>query len=699
MENTPSQGAPHKKKIGDLLAEVGLISQEQLEIALNHQAQLKATGKSPLLGRILIDLRFITSKQLLSVTRKNSILLPLGEILLIEEKITDEQLAQAIQYKNTHPEKKLGDILLYDLKLIDHETFLRSLAKQYNLNRIKPKDGDLDPDLLYLFAKGALTEQKYLPYQIFINDEGEQSMIILISEKDIGNREILHKISMAAKTTFFAQNRKDGKKKERPSELTIDFALAYEKEILDFIEYAFNNKDAISLSRSLVLDQDNDDGILQLSKKFTYDNTNLNIFTRILMSAVDQRTSDIHIDPTKDNIRIRFRIDGVLIEQTSLPKALRTYFVRGIKNYFRFKNALYATFIDDRISARYVDINMDVDIRVSIMPIIYGERMVMRLLYQTADVPTFEQLGMSRNTQAKYKYICSMASGIVIVTGPTGSGKTTTLFSTLDYVNNDDISILTLEDPPEYLLDGVAQCDVKASSKQGSEPSFTEALKTALRQDPDIIMFGEMRDAESASVALTAGLTGHMLFTTLHTNDAASAITRLFDLGIRPFLLSSTIVSILAQRLVRKTCPNCREPYTPNTYDLDFFRGIIANIDYDIENKVIHFTRGKGCEECNYIGYKRRVAIHELLYVNDEIRLCVLEGGTARDAERIAREYGMTSLLEDGFVKAVKGVTTIEEVLRVAKSLEKPRLMRSYAQIEELLYGNIDAVNQNQHKT
>lgn len=280
---------------------------------------------------------------------------------------------------------------------------------------------------------------------------------------------------------------------------------------------------------------------------------------------------------------------------------------------------------DARKNIYYVDKDKHADIRFSVIPARHGDKLVARILVQNDEVPTLGELGIHKNIERKYNLICSMANGIIIVTGPTGSGKTTTLHATLSSLNTPEVNIVTLEDPPEYNLPGANQINV--NGKHGM--TFHNVLRAVLRQDPDIIMVGEMRDLESAEGALTAGLTGHLLFTTLHTNDAVSAITRLIDMGIKPFLLGSTLVSILGQRLVRKICDNCKIEREPDEKELHYFKRFIDGIDDYIKKYDKKFYYGTGCDCCNHTGFKGRLTIAELFCVNEELKIGVLSGFTA----------------------------------------------------------------------
>ncbi|MCI4624493.1 MAG: Flp pilus assembly complex ATPase component TadA [Candidatus Magnetoovum sp. WYHC-5] len=676
-----------RRRIGELLVANGVIAKAQLDFALSQQGTMLKKGESHVLGSILVEHNILTSKQLLTFVNKYNIRLPLGEVLLMEKKITRTELAKALdlqkEYESENKDVRLGTILADELHLINYDTLLRCIAKQYNITRIKPDLSEVDPEYFFSFDKEKIKELMIIPYRKYFTEQNELTCQVIVCESAVNRIRIYKKDIMEKTKAIFI----DTDEKKKNMQLSIDFAVASYEEIRDFIIYAYENREAISFSQKIKIESIAEDEIIKIGKKYYSANINMNIFMQILAKAIEMRASDVHIEPLSDRLRVRFRIDGVLIPQSDLPKTLNNYFVRGLKNFFRFKDSYVKNIVvDERKRVYYEDKNIELDIRLSIIPTNYGNKMVIRLLIQQETVPTFEKLGFWKNLKTKYELVCTMSSGMVIVTGPTGAGKTTTLYSTLDYLNDDKINIMTLEDPPEYLINGVNQVRVGSDDKS-REISYLQGLKSIFRQDPDIIMFGEMRDYESATVALTAGLTGHLLFTTLHTADAASCITRLMDMGIRPFLLSSTLVSILAQRLVRRICPQCKEEYTPDHNELEFFSLFIKNFEKD--TKAIKFYRGAGCDNCFSTGYKERFAIHELLCINDQIRKTMLAGGIAKDAELIARQHGMTSLVEDGFLKVIKGYTTLSEILRVAKTLETPKNKRTIEEIAYLLEGPI----------
>jgi type II secretion system protein E len=378
------------------------------------------------------------------------------------------------------------------------------------------------------------------------------------------------------------------------------------------------------------------------------------VINLIIMQAVKDKASDIHIEPTEDMVRVRFRIDGILHETSTIPKNLQSIVASRIKILARMDIAESRKPQDGRIEFKIE--KKALDLRVSSFPTIHGENIVMRILDKSSIVLGLEDLGFSKEDLKRYDKLIHSAYGIILVTGPTGSGKTTTLYSSLSTINSMDKNIITIEDPVEYELPLIRQTQVNL--KAGI--SFATGLRSILRQDPNIIMVGEIRDKETADIAIQASLTGHLVFSTLHTNDAPSAVTRLIEMGIEPFLVSSSLIAILAQRLVRKICPACKEKYTPST-------DVIKNLSAQKDSKEMQFYKGKGCDDCKNTGYQGRVAIYELLVMTEEIRKLVVKKSSADEIKKKAIEEGMRALREDGLDKIRQGITTVEEVLRVTE--------------------------------
>lgn len=380
----------------------------------------------------------------------------------------------------------------------------------------------------------------------------------------------------------------------------------------------------------------------------------IRLVNMILKQAVNDRASDIHFEAYEKDLIVRFRIDGILYQMFTPPKKFQGAITSRIKIMANLNIAENRLPQDGRIQIKIG--GKDIDIRVSIFPTYYGERVVLRLLNKSDMTFDLNSLGFSKAALEIFNLILEKTHGIILVTGPTGSGKTTTLYSGLSKLNTQDVNILTVEDPIEYQLHGIGQMQVKPKI----DLTFANGLRSILRQDPDIIMIGEIRDLETAEIAVQAALTGHKVFSTLHTNDAASGITRLIDMGVEPFLIASSVNAFLAQRLVRTICPNCKESFKPTAKMLSKIGIKPAQL------KGGKLYQGKGCKECINTGYRGRTGIYELLPVTEKIRKAILTHAEANLLKGIAIDEGMTTLLDDGIQKAIRGMTTIEEVLRVS---------------------------------
>ncbi len=369
----------------------------------------------------------------------------------------------------------------------------------------------------------------------------------------------------------------------------------------------------------------------------------------IISEAVNQRASDIHIEPFEDKVRIRYRIDGVLLERDSVPKRLQGALVSRLKVMGRMDIAEKRRPQDGRIKTRTN--GKDYDLRVSVLPTNHGQAMVMRILDRDNIKVGIRNLGFSEENYRRFQAIIRRPNGIFLVTGPTGSGKTTTLYSALGELNRPDRKIITAEDPVEYYLPGINQTEVKHSIGL----DFARIIRAMLRQAPNVILVGEIRDQETAEMAIQASLTGHLVFSTLHTNDAPSSVTRLIDMGVQPFLVASSVMAVMAQRLVRVICPKCGEPYKPDATELAYFELAPEQL------KDAKFRRGKGCNNCSHTGYRGRKAVFELFMMNSTLREMTFRSEPAQNLRRQARLYGMKTLAEDALDKALLGITSLKE--------------------------------------
>lgn len=390
------------------------------------------------------------------------------------------------------------------------------------------------------------------------------------------------------------------------------------------------------------------------------------IVATILEFAVKARASDVHIEPLEEHTRVRYRIDGILLEKLVLPRKVHDAVVSRIKILAELKIDERRLPQDGRFTFRAED--QEVDLRVSSLPTVNGEKIVMRLLRKTSNVPSLSDLGLRGAALKNVEDSIKVPHGIVLITGPTGSGKTTTLYSVLDILNTAKVNIVTLEDPVEYQIDGVNQ--VQINPKAGL--TFATGLRSFLRQDPNIIMVGEIRDNETADLAIQASLTGHLVFSTLHTNSSSGALPRLLDMQAEPFLLASSMTCVAAQRVVRKICDNCKEAYSPPSAVVEQMKQVLGPL-YDayvtrLAGKEVTLSRGRKCEACGNSGYRGRVGIFEVLKVTERIGKLILERSPASMIEQAAVADGMVLMEQDGYLKALEGVTTLEEVMRVAKT-------------------------------
>lgn len=381
----------------------------------------------------------------------------------------------------------------------------------------------------------------------------------------------------------------------------------------------------------------------------------IKLVNHIISQSIKARASDIHIEPYRTSFKVRYRVDGILYDLLTPPKWIQPTLISRIKVMAKMDIAEKRLPQDGRLEIKMGD--QKIDVRVSTIPISFGERVVLRLLRKTSALLNLSDLGLEPKKLNLLKNLVRSPSGIILVTGPTGSGKTTTLYAILSSINIPDINIITIEDPVEYQIQGISQIQVNPKINL----TFAQGLRSIVRQDPDVILIGEIRDQETAEIAVQSALTGHLVFSTLHTNDSASAITRLVDIGVEPFLISSTVIAVVAQRLVRILCSDCKEPYTPDEISLNGI-GITQN---QIKNSIIY--KAKGCEKCLNTGYKGRIGIFEIMTLGYKLKNLILKTYDSYRIKEEALRLDLVTLRQDGIQKVLNGITTIEEVLRVAE--------------------------------
>ncbi len=434
--------------------------------------------------------------------------------------------------------------------------------------------------------------------------------------------------------------------------------LAPRAEILSAINFTYDvSRDSAEQVLQDMNDQDGSSLMSAIEDGDLLDNTSdapiIKLVNLMLSQAVKDRASDIHIEPTQSRLKVRYRVDGILYDMLSPPKHIQSALISRIKVMADMNIAEKRLPQDGRIEIKIG--NRNIDIRVSTIPIAFGERVVLRLLDKTRVILSVSDLGMPAPRIKEFDRLIKSPHGILLVTGPTGSGKTTTLYGALSSINTTDKNIITIEDPIEYQIEGIGQ--IQVNPKIGL--TFARGLRSIVRQDPDVILVGEIRDLETAEIAIQSALTGHLVFSTLHTNDSASAVTRLIDMGIEPFLVTSSVLAILAQRLVRVICSNCKEEYDPDEESLSN----IGLTTEDLQGRKLY--RGKGCQECLNTGYSGRTGIFEIMLIDDNIQNLILKTSDSNAIKHRAVEQGMITLRQNGAQKVLAGITTIEEVFRV----------------------------------
>ena len=561
-----------------------------------------------------------------------------AEILIRQGTISAEQLADAEKMAGESGIRS-GDALVR-LGYAGADEVMRALAQEHDLDYVNLDEVVIPPSIVELVPESVARENAILPMA-----EVEDALRVIVSDPlDLDTFEKLR----------FILNRK------------VEIALAPRENILEAINRYYGQVDAESADSMLQEFTDTAIDFTQTEdmggmEDDTVDETSAPIVRLVhltITEAVQLRASDIHIEPFEDRVRIRYRIDGILIERDSPPLRLLGALISRIKILAKMDIAERRRPQDGRIKVTVGD--KELDLRVSVLPTNHGQTVVMRLLDKDSIRVGVRQLGMSEENFRIYQGLVSRPNGIVLITGPTGSGKTTTLYATLNELNRPDVKIITAEDPVEYYLPGINQVEVRHDIGL----DFARIIRAMLRQAPEIILVGEMRDSETAQMGIQASLTGHLVFSTLHTNDAPSAITRLIDMGVAPYLVASSITGIMAQRLLRVICTKCKQPYTPQPAELE-----AAGISPKAAEKAT-FMRGKGCGNCQGTGYRGRLAIIELMPMSSKIRELAFRGAPTQDIRRAAIADGMKTLFEDGILKVLKGLTTLEEVFRVAKQVE-----------------------------
>lgn len=612
--------APGRKEqvgvIYEMLIRKGYLDEKKLRYAKRVQSKLTSDKT---LTQVLQELRYITPEQLQDTLSESRVNLKIGALLIELGLITNHDLETAIHLqKQSAVKKTIGEVLV-EGGFIEERDLLEVLSYQFGLPYSELEISRLD----------ALLLRKVPP-----------------------NWYSLHQ--------FLPVSRVDGK-------ITVAFADPMNKESLEVAEKIFGKVKQVLCSKSNL-----NEIVTALEHDHTFAKMNqpdeksvVGMVNTLLEEAIKSNASDIHIEPMKDRIRVRFRLDGVLVHHRDIPLQMGPPLTSRLKIMSKADIAERRRHQGGRIEYEDPRTGVSLDMRISFYVTVWGEKIVLRLLGRKGMLLNLNDIGIYPKMLERFKYdALDIPSGVILVTGPTGSGKTTTLYSSINYLESVNTSIITVEDPVEYLIDGVAQCSIDPKINL----TFEESLRHVVRQDPDIIVIGEIRDKFSAETCIQASLTGHKVLSTFHTEDSIGGLIRLLNMNIEAFLISSTVICVMAQRLLRRVCRNCEEDYTPLPSDIHRLGYAGADL------KGINFKIGRGCSECRFTGYKGRVGIFELLVLNEPVKDAILNKRTSYDIRRISTETsGLVTLLEDGIVKASNGITTIQEVFRSLPRVGKPR--------------------------
>ncbi|HKN46361.1 MAG TPA: type IV-A pilus assembly ATPase PilB [Candidatus Polarisedimenticolia bacterium] len=561
----------------------------------------------------------------------------LGDLLVAEGLINQEQLQRALLAQKGTAEK-LGSLLVR-LNLVDEDKLVGFLSKQYGIPSVTLSQLDIDPDVLKLIPAQMARKYEIVPVE-------RKGNVLTLAMADPTNVFALDDVTFLTNLQVQPSVAPQGAIR-KAIERNYDIQMSAIGEVISELEGEVGDVE--------LLDEDEVGAKVDIFelKESADEAPIVKLVNMVLVDAIRRGASDIHLEPYEKVFRIRFRVDGVLHEIMTPPKRLEPALISRVKIMANLDIAERRLPQDGRIKLRYN--THEIDFRVSTLPTIYGEKTVMRLLDKDSLQLDLAKLGFDPDALEHFQKAIRSPYGMVLITGPTGSGKTTTLYSAVHTVNSPDINIMTAEDPVEYNLKGVNQ--VQINDEIGR--TFAAALRSFLRQDPDVILVGETRDLETAQIGIRAALTGHLVLTTLHTNDCPSTVARLLDMGIPPFLVSSSVLLIVAQRLARRVCKDCREPYEADEDSLAPYGHLPQGLGS------CTFYRGKGCATCNFTGMRSRVAIYEVMPVSPEIRDLILRNAPTSELREVAESQGMRTLRQAGLLKVIDGTTTVEEVLRV----------------------------------
>jgi type IV pilus assembly protein PilB len=564
----------------------------------------------------------------------------LGEIFVREGLITPEQLEEALEkQRQSRTQTPLGDILV-SMGLISERDKVRCLAIDWNVEFIDLTEMPPDPEVAKMLPAEMARKLRSIPVTV----RNGRLLVATRAPLNVFAMDEIRAVTGMEVDPAFAT--------EDDLNAAIDTVYQAESQLVqEFTDLIQNLDEAgeVTVSTESTADEISIDQLREMSS----DAPIVRFANLIIEQGLQNKASDIHVEPGKTAVRVRYRVDGILHDGLLIPKQYQASLISRLKIMANMDISQKRIPQDGRVSTRYD--GKEYDFRVSTLPGVFGEKVVLRILDKSALNLGLNRLGMLPATLEKFENLISRTYGIILVTGPTGSGKSTTLYSVLNKLNTEERNIITLEDPVEYNIPGITQVNVNVQAGL----TFAAGLRAILRQDPDIVMVGEIRDAETATIACEAALTGHLVLSTLHTNDAPSAATRLIDLGVEPFLISSAVIGVLAQRLVRLICPRCKEEYQPPA-------SALSRLGFDVSNnEQVKFYRGAGCYHCSRKGYRGRIGVYELMLINDEIRELILRKSSSMDIKEAAVRSGMITLKDDVLEKILLGLTTLEEALRV----------------------------------
>ena len=566
---------------------------------------------------------------------------PFVTILINDNILSDEQLADALKASSSSGNQLHEEVVR--LGYAKSDSVMRALAQAHKLPYVDVGGMEVPQEVVDRLPESVARENTIFP----IDQQGDTLSIVTSDPTDLDIQEKLRFILNA--NVDLAVSPRD-----QISEAINRHYGIIDGESGDSLLQEFTNT-AIDFTETTVEEQ-----ARQATQEDDSDAPVVKLVNLIISEAMELKASDIHIEPFEDRVRVRYRMDGRLVERDSPPRRLLGSILSRIKILSRLDIAERRRPQDGRIQVTSAD-GKQYDLRVSVLPTNHGQSIVMRVLDKDNIKVGVRQLGLSEHDFRQFKNLIRRPNGIILVTGPTGSGKTTTLYAALNELNKPDTKIITAEDPVEYYLTGINQVEIRHNIGL----DFARVIKAMLRQAPNVILVGEMRDTETAQMGIQASLTGHLVFSTLHTNDSPSAVTRMIDMGVPAYLVASSVIAVLAQRLIRLNCPKCKQPFEPSDVQLE-----AAGITEE-QRKTATFMRGRGCSNCQRKGYKGRQGIFELMVMNGKIRELAFQGAPTQEIRKAAAATGMTVMFNDGVRKAMEGLTTLDEVFRVAKRVEE----------------------------